>query len=89
MSGIRPSPIKIEMAPGTYWWCACGESEKQPFCDGSHARKKTGKEPMQVTIAQGGKIAWCGCRQSGKKPFCDGTHRGLPGYVPPPPKPAP
>ena len=30
-------PIAIEVEKGkSYYWCACGRSKKQPFCDGSH-----------------------------------------------------
>ncbi|MBI4372060.1 MAG: CDGSH iron-sulfur domain-containing protein, partial [Elusimicrobia bacterium] len=56
----------------------CGESENQPYCDGSHARKNTGKAPIIVQDAECGKVAWSGCRQSKNKPFCDGTHNTLP-----------
>lgn len=69
------SPIKMEMAPGSYWWCACGRSNNQPFCDGSH--KGTGFEPVKVEIDRERRIAWCCCKHSAKKPFCDGTHRDL------------
>ena len=30
-----PYPIEVE-AGKSYFWCACGESKNQPFCDGSH-----------------------------------------------------
>ncbi|MBI4430261.1 MAG: CDGSH iron-sulfur domain-containing protein [Candidatus Omnitrophica bacterium] len=77
MSTKRNAPFVMEMKPGNYAWCACGESEKQPFCDGSHARKNTGMQPVRVTIDAKKKVAWCGCKESAKKPFCDGTHSKL------------
>ena len=77
MSPKQNAPYVMDMQPGDYFWCLCGESEKQPFCDGSHARKNTGKRPIKMTIEVARKIAWCGCKQSGNKPFCDGTHSKL------------
>ena len=77
MSGIQNRPYVINEAPGKKAWCACGESEYQPYCDGSHSRKNTGKVPMVVEIGATKKVAWCGCRQSKNKPFCDGTHSKL------------
>jgi CDGSH-type Zn-finger protein len=62
-------------APGTYWWCACGRSQNQPFCDGSH--KVTSITPKKVEIAQSSKVALCGCKHSKNKPFCDGSHNQL------------
>jgi CDGSH-type Zn-finger protein len=70
------TPYVLDVQPGTYAWCACGQSKKQPYCDGSHAG--TAFSPMieQVKVAR--KVAWCGCKHSIKKPFCDGTHNKLP-----------
>ncbi len=66
---------KLDMEPGTYYWCACGRSSKQPFCDGSH--KGTSFTPLKVEIEEARKVAWCGCKHSENKPFCDGKHRSL------------
>ncbi|HMU95546.1 MAG TPA: CDGSH iron-sulfur domain-containing protein, partial [Elusimicrobiota bacterium] len=55
-----------------------GHSEKQPFCDGSHARSGTGLRPVAVEITEKKTVAWCGCKHSKNKPFCDGTHKTLP-----------
>jgi CDGSH-type Zn-finger protein len=69
-----PYEVKVE-AGKKYFWCACGRSRKQPFCDGSHAG--TGLAPVPYE-AQDSKDVWfCGCKASGKKPFCDGTHETL------------
>ena len=77
MSTKQNAPFVMDMKPGSYAWCACGESDKQPFCDGAHARKNTGKLPVVVKIEPVGKVAWCGCKESANKPFCDGTHTKL------------
>lgn len=69
------APIKVTLEPGTYYWCACGKSNNQPFCDGSH--KGSGFVPMPFKVEEK-KDAWlCQCKRSGNKPYCDGTHRNL------------
>ena len=67
------APFVLDMKPGKYAWCACGESQKQPFCDGSHG--PTGMFPIYIEITEEKKVAWCGCKSSEAKPFCDGTHK--------------
>ena len=69
------SPLLLEMQAGTYYWCACGQSQNQPFCDGSH--QGTTFEPKAVTIDEIQSVFWCRCKQSGNAPFCDGTHNVL------------
>lgn len=66
-----PYPVEVE-AGKTYFWCACGRSAKQPFCDGSH--KETEFSPVRHTAEKDGKLFFCGCKHSGKTPLCDGTH---------------
>ena len=66
-----PFPVEVE-AGKTYFWCACGRSAKQPFCDGSH--KGTDFSPQKHTAAKDGKLFFCGCKKTGKSPLCDGTH---------------
>ena len=70
------SPYRVEVEEGkSYFWCACGESSNQPFCDGSH--KGSEFAPMKYVAEKDGMVAFCGCRQSGNKPMCDGSHRTL------------
>ena len=69
--------IKVLVEAGkTYWWCACGRSKSQPFCDGSH--KGTGFAPLKTESAGARTAAWCGCKHSKNAPFCDGSHASLP-----------
>jgi CDGSH-type Zn-finger protein len=69
-----PFPVEVE-AGKTYFWCACGRSKSQPFCDGSH--KTTSITPVKFTAAETKKVFFCGCKQSANKPFCDGSHKAL------------
>ena len=68
-------PMVQETEPGTYWWCACGRSKKEPFCDGAH--KGTGLGPKQVQITEAKTVAWCSCKHSQNGPLCDGSHAKL------------
>ena len=70
--------VQTDVKAGDYYWCACGFSKTQPFCDGSHKTSGTGKEPLKVTIPADGRVAWCGCKRSGNGARCDGTHKRLP-----------
>ena len=71
----QKSPYVLELAPGDYWWCACGQSRKQPFCDGSH--KGGPFTPVKFTVSKPEKLAMCGCKRTHTPPFCDGTHTKL------------
>lgn len=69
-------PKEVELLAGkTYAWCACGLSENQPFCDGTH---KKGDLRPKVFKAEKDETVWlCRCKQTGDAPFCDGTHNSL------------
>lgn len=58
-----------------YWWCACGLSKNQPYCDGSH--KGTGLHSCACELTEKKRVAWCGCKQTKTPPFCDGSHSRL------------
>ncbi len=71
----KKAPYALELEPGEYWWCSCGRSRNQPFCDGSH--KGSEFSPMRVEIGEAQKVWLCGCKHSLKAPMCDGTHKSL------------
>lgn len=71
----QEKPFVMDIDPGTYAWCACGESDNQPYCDGSH--KGSAFKPIIEKVEESKKVAWCGCKHSGNAPFCDGTHSSL------------
>ena len=72
----QKAPFAVEVIEGkSYFWCACGKSTKQPFCDGSH--KDTELNPRKYTAEKTGKLFFCGCKHSAKAPLCDGTHSKL------------
>ncbi|MCB1192807.1 MAG: CDGSH iron-sulfur domain-containing protein [Leptospiraceae bacterium] len=58
-------------------WCACGYSEKNPYCDGSHSREQTGMKPVMHKAEKAGKVAFCGCKHTSTPPLCDGSHKKL------------
>ena len=74
IGGRRPIPINVT-AGESYWWCACGRSKTQPFCDGSH--KGTGFSPIEYKATENTKAFFCACKRSGKKPLCDGSHKRI------------
>lgn len=72
----QKAPYPVEVTAGkTYFWCSCGKSANQPFCDGSH--KDTGFSPVKFTAEEDRKVFFCGCKASAKSPMCDGSHSRL------------
>ncbi|MCH8262815.1 MAG: CDGSH iron-sulfur domain-containing protein [Proteobacteria bacterium] len=74
---IRASdkPFVVEVDTGkSYYWCACGKSNTQPFCDGSHV--DTEFNPVQYDATESTTIYFCGCKVTKNQPLCDGSHKG-------------
>ena len=69
-----PYPVDVE-AGKKYWWCVCGRSAKQPFCDGSN--KPFDLAPLEYTATATTQVWFCGCKSTKSKPLCDGTHKTL------------
>jgi len=70
------APIAVELKEGeTYYWCSCGKSAKQPFCDGAH--KGSAFAPKAFTAEKTGTAYLCACKAVKDGPFCDGTHKSL------------
>jgi CDGSH-type Zn-finger protein len=69
-------PFACEVEAGRiYWWCACGRSRRQPFCDGSHAG--TTFVPLRFEAVRSERLWFCGCKRSAGAPLCDGSHKQL------------
>lgn len=72
----QKAPYNFTVKAGRkYFWCACGRSKQQPFCDGSHAG--TGLGPIIHAATADEELWFCGCKATKSPPFCDGTHSSL------------
>ena len=70
----QKSPYKVKVEKDkTYSWCACGLSQKQPFCDGSHRKERKFKSLKYLAI-ETKEVFFCGCKMTREQPFCDGSH---------------
>ena len=68
------TPFAVDVEQGKdYWWCACGQSKSQPFCDKSHRGGPF--VPIKYSATESKTVYFCGCKGSGNKPLCDGTHK--------------
>ena len=73
----QKSPYKVKVEKDkTYFWCACGLSFKQPFCDGSH-RKEGNFKSIKYLADESKEVFFCGCKKTKRQPFCDGSHSKL------------
>lgn len=71
----KPVPVELEEGK-TYFFCTCGMSSGQPFCDGSH--KGSGMAPKPFKAEKSGKAFLCQCKSTDNAPFCDGSHSSIP-----------
>jgi len=74
---VQKSPYKVKVEKGkTYFWCACGLSLKQPFCDGSHKKERKFKS-LKYLATESKEVFFCGCKMTSHHPLCDGSHSKL------------
>ncbi|MGE0383802.1 MAG: CDGSH iron-sulfur domain-containing protein [Gammaproteobacteria bacterium] len=71
----QKAPYQVDLEPGSYWWCSCGKSARQPFCDGSHQGSEF--TPVKFEVAEKRTLWLCGCKRTQRAPNCDGAHRNL------------
>ena len=74
VGGRQPIEVAVE-AGKSYWWCACGRSKSQPFCDGSH--EGTGIEPLEWKVERNRRALLCTCKLTKRPPICDDSHKNI------------
>lgn len=68
----QPENVELE-ANKIYFWCSCGLSANQPFCDGAHKGSEMKSIPFKVEASTS---AWlCTCKKTKNPPYCDGSHK--------------
>ncbi len=72
---VDRKPVVLDLEPKTYYWCSCGQSQNQPYCDGKH--QGTEFTPTAFEITEPKKVALCLCKHTGNPPYCDGAHSKL------------
>ncbi|MBL4670664.1 MAG: CDGSH iron-sulfur domain-containing protein [Arenicella sp.] len=73
---VSDTPYALEVESGkSYFWCSCGKSSKQPFCDGSHS--STDFAPVKYIANESKKVFFCGCKATASQPMCDGSHKKI------------
>ena len=72
----QKSPYAVEVESGkSYYWCSCGKSNSQPFCDGSHQGSTF--TPVEYKATENKTVYFCGCKHTATQPMCDGAHSTL------------
>ena len=75
MSARKPFPVEVQSG-SNYFWCSCGKSNKQPFCDGSH--RGSDYSPLKFVAENSEVVYFCGCKETANSPLCDGSHQKRP-----------
>jgi CDGSH iron-sulfur domain-containing protein 3 len=74
---IINAPVACKLQAGDHYWCACGHSNAQPFCNGSHKTASPGISPLKFTLDTEKEVWLCQCKKTSTPPYCDGTHKSL------------
>lgn len=74
---IIKAPAACDLKAGDHYWCSCGHSTNQPFCDGTHKVKAPEKAPLKFNLEEDKQVWLCQCKATTTPPYCDGTHKVL------------